>query len=584
MAPSRTKKRNEQVGLAFVFFFFLLLFLYLRMVMQHADEIRMRHDAQRRRNADDADEAAERRDEQRRSVVEMELEGDVVEANWDLLKRKSNPGVTLELKDSSLATAVTTAPSIEPAAPTAALGATHAPVKATSSPAVRNKEEEEQLNKLHIYVRPLNASEHSFLNQLTPIAPLSGNKLTALYADVVANTADHFFQTNEHIFSHVPSFKDLLQRWQTLNIEMRSGKRRKRFVVVHPVGQLCNRLMAITSAALFAMLTKRGLVVDDGGFYAQSQDLFEQPGFEWVSYDAPLSGSTDNHFITNPESGIWEHTEKLLCGDWRAEYHYDNVDISINQYLVPYLAQNPFVRKDLQQLLRGNDVFYPLSHFLFRPIKKILDLRDAFVRDHFHGRFVVGLQVRSGGDFTDNFMKQRDWLLYRDCAEATVPKERRSSVLFFLATDTEQGRAAGIPLLSTSRLNISHDVVVSTPAFLLSNHPEGVQMALLDLLLLSAADDRVHTAWSSYGYFAAGYSGVDANMVVDSVPVEKIVAHEGEEQRFMGIPHKSDKRRQCVRLPTHQPCFHKFESWGASRASCFSKRMFEEEMMNGRYC
>eukprot|EP00658_Telonema_sp_P-2_P043890 TRINITY_DN31764_c0_g1_i3.p1 TRINITY_DN31764_c0_g1~~TRINITY_DN31764_c0_g1_i3.p1 ORF type:complete len:103 (+),score=30.11 TRINITY_DN31764_c0_g1_i3:81-389(+) len=57
------------------------------------------------------------------------------------------------------------------------------------------------------------------------------------------------------------------------------------------------------------------------------------------------------------------------------------------------------------------------------------------------------------------------------------------------------------------------------------------------------------------------------------------------EQRYMGIMHKSDKRVQCVRLPTHQPCFHKFESWGASTAKCASWNItLQEEMVLGRYC
>lgn len=45
----------------------------------------------------------------------------------------------------------------------------------------------------------------------------------------------------------------------------------------------------------------------------------------------------------------------------------------------------------------------------------------------------------------------------------------------------------------------------------------------------------------------------------------------------MGVPHKSDKRLQCIRLPTHQPCFHKFASWGASKATyvlCLQKQCF----------
>eukprot|EP00744_Colponema_vietnamica_P020970 GILI01029878.1.p1 GENE.GILI01029878.1~~GILI01029878.1.p1 ORF type:complete len:105 (+),score=10.74 GILI01029878.1:616-930(+) len=58
------------------------------------------------------------------------------------------------------------------------------------------------------------------------------------------------------------------------------------------------------------------------------------------------------------------------------------------------------------------------------------------------------------------------------------------------------------------------------------------------------------------------------------------------EQRFMGNMHKSDKRVQCVRVPTKEPCFHKFESWGASETSCYdwAAMTFPEMIRAGRYC
>ena len=130
------------------------------------------------------------------------------------------------------------------------------------------------------------------------------------------------------------------------------------------------------------------------------------------------------------------------------------------------------------------------------------------------------------------------------------------------------------------------NVLFGPGKFLLSNHPKGVQMALLDLLLLAAADDRVETAWSSYGYFAAGYSGRPATLVVDEAPslLQHALAPRGQEQRFMGVMHKSDRRAQCVRLPTTEPCFHKYASWGADTATCFRPEWYRREMLGGRYC
>jgi hypothetical protein len=240
-------------------------------------------------------------------------------------------------------------------------------------------------------------------------------------------------------------------------------------------------------------------------------------------------------------------------------------------------------------------------------------MKEEYMTEHFQGNFVVGLQVRSGGDFTDHFMSESDWHLYRDCAlevagigpeaeeeggasmttllgkysghERKEKKKKKMQnghnshpVKFFVATDTEKGRSLAKKYLGADR------VIFGPGTFLLSNNPKGVRMALLDLMLLGASDDRVNTAWSSYGYFSQGLGGHPANLVSDKVPRSQWIAPEGKEQRFMGIPHKSDRRVHCVRLKTVEPCFHKFASWGAGGSSCFTEKMFEREMLNGRYC
>jgi uncharacterized protein (DUF2384 family) len=383
------------------------------------------------------------------------------------------------------------------------------------------------------------------------------------------------------MWSSRPKLAPVLKRWVMLNRLVRSGKAPKQFqsriVTVTPVGQLCNRLMAITSAFVFALTTGRALHIEDGGFYCAMSDLFKDPGFDWVGLGA-ASMSAETHRVQNPEGGVWDEMEPILCSDYADAYPEPTVAFSINQYLVPYFTTNPQYRQALLDLFGGDDIFTPAAHFLFRPIDMLLKMRDDYRKQHFQGKFVVGLQVRSGGDFTDNFMNEHDWSLYQRCGESMTPAALGPNLTYFIATDTARGREAAVKKFGADK------VLFGPGEFLNSDHPRGVQMALLDLLLLAASDDRVTTAWSSYGYFAAGYSGVPAGIVVDQVDAGKLIAPKGEEQRFMGVPHKSDRRRQCVRLPVNQPCFHKFESWGASKATCSKWEWFEREMLNGRYC
>jgi hypothetical protein len=362
-----------------------------------------------------------------------------------------------------------------------------------------------------------------------------------------------------------------------LEIE-RKGPGAKRVIIVRPMGQLCNRLMSITSAFVFGLLTRRALLIDDSGFYASMDDLFERPGFNWILNDETSYGIEDGTTLTNPDYGDWEQTSPLLCSNYEKVYKTSAVTIAMNQYIVPYMARNHNYQADLKALF-GDDLFFAVSRFLYRPIDKLRKELDVFLQSQrFGAQYVVGLQVRSGPDFTSNFMRDHAWGLYKDCGIASTPPSQRKNLKYFVATDTEEGREMAIKYLG------KENVMFGPTEFLRSNHPRGVQMALLDLLILSECRDRVTTAWSSYGYFAAGYAGVAPNMVTDTPNSGEKPTAPGD-ILFMGISHKSDRRTQCARLKNSQPCFHKFAVWGAFRTPCANKAQWEEEEMSGgRYC
>lgn len=411
-----------------------------------------------------------------------------------------------------------------------------------------------------------------------------------------------------------PEAADLLRRLQTINEEERAAaqggktKRQHGVVVVHPMGQLCNRLLSITSAFVLSLLSGRALVVDDTDFYCRSNDLFDEPGFEWTSSAGLLEqadSSPSTIRLENPESGPWDMAEPLLCQEYyssaspsSAHLFADRdraISVHTGQYIVPYMQRNPHYARALASLFPSGihgGLFRPIALFLFRPLRSLLNQRDAFVKRHFApDDFIVGLQVRAGGDFTGRAMSDADWDLYRDCglAAAGAADAGRKKIKFFVATDTVQGRERAKQALGADR------VVFGPGEFLNSNNPRGVQMALLDLLILEQCDDRVTTAWSTFGYFAAGRSGLPANIVVDkaeksdeellqqlrvSAPID-----DASPFTYMGVRHKSDARKQCVRLPTQQPCFHHFRVWGAGKVSCSKReKWLEEEMLHGRYC
>eukprot|EP00759_Apiculatamorpha_spiralis_P053605 PhF_6_TR626/c1_g1_i1/m.836/K13681/FUT; xyloglucan fucosyltransferase len=398
---------------------------------------------------------------------------------------------------------------------------------------------------------------------------LANNVFTKLYAkEVEATSGDHVAYLKEQSpwLNHA-SRSVFLKYMNFASTEMsRKGGPEKRIVVVRPMGQLCNRLMSITSAFLFAILTRRVLLIEDSGFYASMNDLFETPGFPWLLREeggAESSGA----YITNPDYGDWEHTPMLLCEDYEKAYKSPSVTIAMNQYIIPYISKNPHYKASIEAIFgkeTEDRLFFTLARFLYRPVKKLrLQLND-YVHKHFTNHFIVGLQVRSGPDFTSSFMREKEWGLYKACAHAVSPDGvKRQTLKYFVATDTEEGREVAARYLGRE------NIIFGPTEFMRSNTPEGVQMALLDLLLLASANDRVTTAWSSYGYFAAGYSGVQPNMVTARAnSATGPPPSSPSDVLYMGVPHKFDRRDQCVRLKTSQPCFHKFAVWGGLRVKC----------------
>ena len=432
------------------------------------------------------------------------------------------------------------------------------------------------------------AKKHSSINDEAV------EQLFSLYSDIdlsdLPDSENDYYDSGEYkefwADPHHQKAKELLQRYTVFHNNKMAGSGPVNAVVVTPVGQLCNRLMTITSGFVLALLTKKVLLIEDSGFYCSMNDLFVKPGFEWLKGSRTFSA---DNIIMNPNHPPWPHTEKLLCGDLSVQYK-GNIQLRMNQYMVPFLAWNPHYRAALQGIFNSAeaasygeeydpvDIFTPVSRFLFRPIPDLLAKKKQFMKRHFAGKRVVGMQVRSGNDFTQNFMKAKDWKLYETCGEDDGGSDSGDDVVYFVATDTQEGRDAAAKSLQYG------EVVFGPGPFLRSNNPKGVQMALLDVLLLAETDTLITTAWSSFGYMAAGLRGRPKIIVSDKKEGGEVAVQGSVEQFFMGVPHKSDIRVFCARPPSHQPCFHKFANWGSREASCFRKEMIETEMLNGRYC
>ena len=90
-----------------------------------------------------------------------------------------------------------------------------------------------------------------------------------------------------------------------------------KFLVLKPVAESGNRMLAIVTGFLFALLSDRALVVNNAGFFASLGDLWEKPGFDWTPKQYPPSSTGKMSFFGFSEerrNAAW--MELLQCEYW----------------------------------------------------------------------------------------------------------------------------------------------------------------------------------------------------------------------------------------------------------------------------
>ncbi len=193
-------------------------------------------------------------------------------------------------------------------------------------------------------------------------------------------------------------------------------------------------------------------------------------------------------------------------------------------YFTALIAFNPTVKPRLQDTFgpRRNIYRHIFTH-LFRPTDSILSRVIAFRREHqFHRKLVIGMHLRTGGDFRDD-MPHSDWLHYLECAQMMTRRvwaQRSLSlpVVYFVAADTAQARTRALNLFGRS--NLSNVEVLFYGDYMVSNNAPGVQSAFIDMLLVTGADARVLTPGSSYSEFAWSMAHDDNDVLRNSVFVK----------------------------------------------------------------
>lgn len=208
----------------------------------------------------------------------------------------------------------------------------------------------------------------------------------------------------------------------------------------------------------------------------------------------------------------------------------------------------------------------------FRPSPEIVrKLSDFRFRHHLQQKIVIGVHVRSGGDFRKP-MTSDDWAHFRECAEMMTARVKARNtiagvnvqtedVVWLVVTDTQEARSRSIKEFES---NIHKANILFYDNFRISNNKQGVQNAFMDMLLVTFADARVLTPCSSYSEFAFTMAGATG----DSVFVQS-ASSDG--------PHNCYSERRevvhpfCFRPQSLDPSFEELEATLKQNPSCVGK-------------
>ncbi|XP_020582895.1 galactoside 2-alpha-L-fucosyltransferase-like [Phalaenopsis equestris] len=358
-----------------------------------------------------------------------------------------------------------------------------------------------------------------------------------------------------------------------------------RYVVWISYSGLGNRMLSLTSAFLYALLTNRVLLVDRG---ADMTDLFCEPfpGTSWLlPLDFPLSqfknfdinspesygNMLKNKVITNTAGGGASRSSPPSFVYLHLGHDYSDYDklffceddqnlletipwlmLRSDNYFVPSLFLIPTYQDELHQLFPKKDtVFHHLGRYLLHPTNPVWGLITRYYQSYLSKADErVGIQIRVFETESGPFQHVLDQVIGCAHKQKILPEVSQQKAI--ITTPHNRSKAILLTSLSSGYLEILRNMFWVHPAtsgeiisFHQPSHEEhqqtGKQMhnmkAWAEMYLLSLTDVLVTSAWSTFGYVAQGLGGLKPWILVKS------------ENRTVPEP-------PCLPAMSMEPCFH----------------------------
>ncbi|KAK1620080.1 hypothetical protein QYE76_025597 [Lolium multiflorum] len=386
-----------------------------------------------------------------------------------------------------------------------------------------------------------------------------------------------------------PLFKEAVEH-------LRSGRNAARsdcqYAVWTPFNGLGNRMLALASTFLYALLTDRVLLVHaphefDGLFCNPF------PGSSWtLPADFPIADFEGTFTMTSPASYknmkqagaisgdhlinvtaealpayvfldlIQSYTGAAFCeADQRVLAKFNWMVLKSDVYFATAFFLMPAYRRELARLFPDKEaVFHHLSRYLFHPSNDVWGIVSRFYEAYLAGADErLGLQVRVFPELPVPFETMYGQIMRCSAQEDLLPKVARedgearnssampppdgarkmTSILVTSLSPEYYERIRGV--YRGNRTGTGGRVAVHQPSHEGAQHTEARghnQRALAEIYLLSFCDRIVTTAVSTFGYVAHGLAGVRPLMLLRSPSPE--------------MPAEPP----CVRSLSVEPCLH----------------------------
>ncbi len=275
-----------------------------------------------------------------------------------------------------------------------------------------------------------------------------------------------------------------------------------------------NRWPFLVTCFGVALLTDRVLLILDNDNW---MDFFEPPvqlNFHKVSLSPEWQSFLHDHPLPQEAAVSPYNMDNLNFSNWNASL-WLKMRESLH-WMLPLLAGNPHHKGFLEEYFHYGHSFFELSSFLFKPSRQLLEASSSWKEAHrLQHTYLIAMQIRvkkaqQVGIETlvplANFIKVAT-LIYKSYAA-----EQRDAAFYICSDDKDLRLEAETQLKKLGcRVETLDERLVYDPKGqegLTRNNRKGAFIGMLEMHLMSQADQLIITYGSSYGWTAGAWGGI----------------------------------------------------------------------------